>query len=42
MPGAICGVDIIEFKKEVVIKGILLVKDNKRRFRAGFLVGLKS
>ena len=42
MPGAICSVDIIEFKKEVIIKGILLVKDNKRRFRTRFLVGLKS
>jgi len=42
MPGAIYSVNIIKFKKEVVIKGILLVKDNKRRFGARFLIGLKS
>ena len=42
MLGAIYSIDIIKFKKEVVIKGILLVKDNKRQFGAGFLVGLKS
>ena len=42
MLGIIYSVDIIRFKKEVVIKGILLVKDNKRRFGAGFLVRLKS
>ena len=42
MLGAIYSIDIIKFKKEVIIKGILLVKDNKRRFGARFLVGLKS